>query len=196
MRLHPILWTALLAGSPAANAAAISITQSTALLDSSTFTEGTPYYLAFQMTSAGNGDNDALLSNFQFDTGFAWTQSVFDPVSGLFAVGPDPLDTTGIGQLNATLALQVTAGNAYSLYSQLITAGTTFSFDVALSANYTPPNAPDAFLFQIYDANFTTLLYEQTLPISAPEPMSFLLVGLALVLARARRARSTPAPTL
>jgi hypothetical protein len=181
-----------------ARADSIVINSSTVLLNSTNFTGG-PYVAVFQLVGGGTDNNIAQLSNFNFGGGVVFP---FDPLggsSGLFAFGPDPSDLDGIGQSFGTLQLQIASGNASALFMQMINPGTLFSFDFSLTNNFTPGNSFDAFTFQLYDSDLTTLLYEQQFditgaPQSTPEPAALFLLGSGLsVLAGALRRRRTAA---
>lgn len=169
-----------------APAATIELDTATTLLDSSSFTTGATYVAAFQLTAAGFANTQAALSMFQLDGGTGLPISPSDLTAGLFTVGPFPALTSGIWQSNGTLDLNVDPVNAYSLYTQSFTAGAAFRFDVLLTT--TLPDlllTPDQFSFQLYDSNFSTLLYDTALDAipaqSVPEPSTFyLMLPLAL----------------
>jgi len=172
----------------------------TPLLDGSTFDSGTLYYVALEMTSGGGPYiNQATLSNFDLDGGFAWMHGALDPGAGQTDLAPDPFSVDGIGQAGALLQLTVSPANAFALYSQLISAGNSFSFDASISGNYAPGFAPDAFIFQLYDANFTALLYEQGIEIrgaaQAPEPAASALLAVAITWIFWRRDSGLSAPS-
>src|SRR5947207_2960704 len=80
--------------------------------------------------------NIAQLSNFTFTGGSVLARDLLDPTSGMFGVGPAPGDVFGIGQPGATLQLSMASGDAFSLYSQQIVAGTLLSFDFILTTNF------------------------------------------------------------
>lgn len=166
----------------------IDLDNSTSLLDGSFFTAGTTYYAAFQLTGGDASNSSAALSGFEIGGGSPVAPSPADPVAGIYAVGPDPADPSGIFQTDGTLALKVVPNNSYALYAQQFTAGTQFSFSVSLDGVFLG-GTPDAFSFQLYDSGLDTLLYEQDFAIlntgsSVPELGSagLVLAGLALVL--------------
>jgi hypothetical protein len=167
----------------------IDLDNSTSLLDGSSFTAGTTYYTAFQLTGGDASNSSATVSGFDIGGGSAVAPSPADPVAGTYAVGPNPADPAGIFQTAGTLTLSIVPANSYSLYTQQFTAGTQLSFSVTLDGVYAG-GTPDAFSFQLYDSSLDTLLYEQdfailnTAPASVPEPGSagLVLAGLALVL--------------
>jgi len=181
-----------------ARADSITLNASTTLLDSTTFTAGTNYYAVFQLVGGGTDNNIAQLLNFTFTGGSVLARDLADPTSGMFGVGPAPGDVFGIGQPGATLQLSIAPGDAFSLYSQQIVAGTLLSFDFILTTNFTPGNSFDAFTFQLYDATLTTLLYEQQVNITGapeptPEPTTLMLLASGLFGAAAfmrRRSRT------
>jgi hypothetical protein len=166
-----------------ARADSVTINASTALLDSSTFTPGTTYYLAFQLTGGGTDNNSVFLTNFNFGGGSAVTRDIADPLFGTFALGANAADPSGIGQTLASLQLAITPGDAYSLYTQQLVAGSVFTFDFTRSNNF-DFGSFDQFAFQLYDASLSTLLFEQTFDINGvvetPEPTSVALLGLGL----------------
>lgn len=166
------------------SAQSVGVNTSTMLMDGSFFTAGTTYYAAFQLTGGGTNNNSAALSSFNFGGGSALPRAVGDQTDPTFTLGPNPLDSNGIGQAGATLGLTITPADAFSLYSQMFTAGSSFSFNLALTNNFTPGNAPDAFTFQLYDAALDNLLFEQTINITGiPEPTTLLLTGISLAFA-------------
>jgi hypothetical protein len=179
----------------------IDLDNSTSLLDGSSFTAGTIYYTAFQLTGGDASNSSAFLSGFALGGGSAVAPSPADPVAGTYAVVPDPADPAGIFQTNGALTLAIAPGNSYSLYTQQFTSGTQLSFAVSLDGVFLG-GTPDAFSFQLYDSGLDTLLYEQDFaildsgsPASVPEPGSagLMLAGLALVMCFCRRRTAMPA---
>jgi hypothetical protein len=167
-----------------ARADSVTINTATVFQDASTFTPGTTYYLAFQLTGGGTDNNTALLTNFSFGGGSVVARDIADPLFGSFVLAANAGDPAGIGQTLASLQLVITPGDAYSLYTQQLVAGSMFSFDFALS-NYFAFGSFDQFAFQIYDASLSTLLFEQTFDINGvvepmPEPTSVALLGIGL----------------
>ena len=174
----------------------IELDNSTALLDSSSFTAGTTYYAAFQLTGGDASNSNAFLTGFDIGGGSVVAPSLADPVAGTYVVGPDPADAGGIFQNSGTLLLTVVPSDSYSLYTQQFTAGSQFSFTASLDGVFLG-GTPDAFSFQLYDSSLSTLLYEQDISIldsgtsAVPEPGSarLSLGGIALVLAICWRRR-------
>jgi hypothetical protein len=166
-----------------ARADTITITTSTVFLDASTFTPGTTYYVAFQLTGGGTDNNSVLITNFNFGGGSVLNQDPADPTFGTFVVGPNSLDPAGIGQTLASLQLTITPGDAFSLYTQQLVAGSSLSFDFTLTNNFVSGSF-DQFAFQIYDAGLSTLLFERTFDITGaetvPEPATVVLMGMGL----------------
>lgn len=174
-------------------ATTISLDTSTTLLDGSTFTAGVTYYAAFQLTGSGSATSQASLSQFNLDTGTGLAQSVADPVSGNYLIGPDASLPAGIWQPGGTLLLNVDPVNAYSLYTQTFTAGGQFDLTFLLDTNLQPPATPDQFAFQLYDSSLSQMLYEVAVdaipPVVTPEPSTGLPVVSAVVLLLARLSR-------
>jgi len=183
-----------------ARADTVTIDTSTALMDSSMFTPGTTYYLAFQLTGGGTDNNNALLTNFSFGGGSVVTRDIADPLFGSFALAANAADPSGIGQPLGSLHLVITPGDGYSLYTQQLVAGSEFSFDFTLSNNFVFGSF-DQFAFQLYDESLSTLLFEQTFDINGvvepvPEPATSALLGVGLFAASAylrRRRKTAPA---
>jgi hypothetical protein len=87
------------------------------------------------------------------------------------------------GQTLASLQLTITPGDAFSLYTQQLVAGSSLSFDFTLTNNFVSGSF-DQFAFQIYDAGLSTLLFERTFDITGaetvPEPATVVLMGMGL----------------
>ena len=164
----------------------ISVDTSTTLLDASNFTTGVTYYATWQLAGSGTVSNTASLSAFDLGGGTGVNRQGGDPTDDAFVLGPNALSTAGVWQLAATLDLIVDTSDSYSLYTQQFVAGDSFAFSLDLTANLLAGNAPDAFTFQLYDANLETLLYEVSLDLlgerEVPEPsalsLGFLGIGL------------------
>jgi hypothetical protein len=170
----------------------VSLDSSTVLLDGSTFTAGTAYFAVFQLTSSGFAPGtQASVSAFDLGTGTGVDQSLIDPVSGNFTVGPNGALPAGIWQTNGTLDLVVDPLNAYALYSQAFFAGTTFAFDFTLSTSLVAGNVPDQFAFQLYDSELSLLYYEvatdASVPLDAPEPGTWCMALLGVAVLRRLR---------
>lgn len=175
------------------SAATIELDQSTNLLDGSTFTAGTTYIAAFQLTASGIAASQVSLSLFNLSNGAGFAPSSSDVVFGIYTVGPDDTLPAGIWQSNGTLFLLVTPSSASAVYTQAFQAGTTFSFTYDLITDQTS-GTPDQFAFQLYDESLSNLLYEVTedaLDVGAvvPEPSSVVLVGAGALLFTAVRRR-------
>ena len=168
----------------------ISLDSSTTLLDSSLFIAGTNYAAVFQLTGGGSADTSVMLSLFDLGGGAGIDQSIGDPVSGDYLVGPDSSLASGIWQSSGTLQLDVDPVNSYALYSQEFAAGSVFSFDFQLLTDLAPGGVPDEFDFQLYDPTYSTLLYDVALdatPVAAPEPASWQLAALCCAALAAHR---------
>lgn len=195
---HALLLLAclLFIGTQEARADSIILNTSTVLFNNTTFTQDTTYYAVFQLTGGGTNNNSAFLSNFNFGGGSALARDPSDPTAGIFLITPDSTSAAGIGQTGSTLTLNITPGDAFSLYAQQFTAGNGFSFMFSLTNNFLPGNSFDGFTFQLYDASLGDLLFEQTFditgaPQAVPEPAALMLLGAGLAgIAGAMRRRS------
>lgn len=173
----------LLCAALAPAATIVTIDTSTTLLDASTFSNGTTYLAAWQLTGSGAVSNTATISAFLLGGGTGLDVQGGEP-DPTFTVSPSALDVAGIWQSGAVLEMLVNPSDSYSLYSQGFIAGDSFSFAVDLTSNLLAGSAPDAFSFQLYDAAVETLLYEVVLelsgePVPEPSPVSLTLFGLA-----------------
>lgn len=186
----------LLLAAGLSTAATIELDQSTVLLDSSTFTAGTTYIAAFQLTGGGFASSQALASGFDLSSGSGFAQDPLDVVAGLVAVGPNDSLPAGIWQANGTLSLSVTLADGFAVYTQAFQAGTTFRFTYSLFTDNPSAIMPDQFAFQLYDSTLSTLLYEVTEDALTggqvvPEPSTWMsgLAGVSLLLGAYRRRR-------
>lgn len=191
--MNRLLFLSLLLPALAGAATIITVDTSTTLLDSSTFTAGTPYTAAFQFTGNGITSNSATVSNIDLGGGTGETPGLGDITDPTFTVGPNGADPLGIWQANGTLTLFVGPLDASSVYTQQFTSGNQFSFAVELTGNLSDGAPPDTFTFQLYDAELSNLLYEVTVDATTgvPEPSTAVTLltgaGILLALGRGRR---------
>ena len=136
--------TRLILASLGAAALAVAAQAITVKLDTSSLAGGT-YFVDFQLndgTGAGNSNNTAILSDFQFGAG------------GL-AYGDDiNLFGGASGSLFSSVTLTDTA--AFNDFLQSFKAGSFLSFELSLTNNYNAP-APDSFSFALLDENWFNL---------------------------------------
>ncbi len=133
---------------PGAHATIILIDSTTTLLNGADFLPGTTYYAVFQLTGAGATVNAATIGSFDLGGGSGILRDGGDLLDLPFTLAPDALDPFGIWQPDATLLLEVTPSDAYSLYTQKFISGSSFSFSVVLTSDLSPPWPPDQFAFQ------------------------------------------------
>lgn len=169
MKRIPIL--VFLCAAQAGAAVVVSLDTSTALLDASTYTQGTTYYSAWQLTGSGSTANTATVQAFLLGGGTGIDRQLADPVDDTYSLGPDPSRPAGIWQPSAVLSLTVNPADAFSLYTQQFVAGPTFEFEVSFTTEQLQGFAPDQFTFQLYDSGLQTLLYEVSIGLEAAEPV-------------------------
>src|SRR6266852_3980540 len=105
-----------------------------------------PFYLAFQLadgTGTGDGNNAAVLSDFQFGGAGA-------------PFGPSPvLFGSAFGDLSSTVILTDSAFPNF--FAQSFTPGSTISFLLDLTINIDDGDIPDEFTFSILDRTLTPI---------------------------------------
>lgn len=182
MRILAILCVAM-----AAPAAIIEVDLNTTLLNSTNFTAGFTYFATFQLNSAGIASGtQARISKVELAGGTGNARNVNDPTAGNFALGPAPGLAAGLWQTDGILDLSVDPQNSNALFTQSFQAGSAFRFTLELVTTLSTPNvAPDQFAFQLYDSDFSTLLYDtaiDAMPNEAiPEPGSLGMLAAGLV---------------
>jgi len=103
-----------------------------------------PFSLAFELADGGgtgDGNNDVLLSNFQFGGGNA--------------VGAPLLLGSAFGDLSSTVTL--TDADPAGIFVQGFVPGNTFSFLLSFTGNVDAGGNPDEFIFSILDSTFTPI---------------------------------------
>jgi hypothetical protein len=103
-----------------------------------------PFWLGFELadgSGTGDGNNAALLSNFQFGTGGA--------------IGSPFLSGSAIGDVSALVVLTDAAPT--SVFVQSFAPGGTLSFQLFLSTNVDAGGVPDTFIMSILDNTFTPI---------------------------------------
>jgi hypothetical protein len=120
----------------------------------------TPYSLAFQLAdgnATGDGNNSAVLSNFQFGTG--------GPTGSPLLIGG------AVGDLSSTVTL--TDSGLANIFIQPYIAGATLQFRLTLTTNVDGGGTPDEFIFSILDNTLTPI------PSASASPLGpFLVVDL------------------
>lgn len=133
--------------SPARADSIFTVTLNTAPLTTLPGSSAGPFAMAVQLTDgsgAGDANNTATLSNFQFGGGSA-------------AACPGACSTFGGVTGSALSSIVLTDGSFFSALVESFTPGSSLSFQVDLTTNVDAGATPDLFAFSLLDANGASL---------------------------------------